>query len=66
MKLYDIDSLRRNLSQDDLYDLFEPTFNLLTGVQQSPFVVGEEEMMRIDLICNKICGSVNEVDFYVI
>lgn len=63
MKLYDIDSLRRNLSQDDLYDLFEPTFNLLTGVQQSPFVVGEEEMMRIDLICNKVYGSVNEVDF---
>lgn len=63
MPLFDIDSLKRDAKQDELYDLFVPTFELLTEIQQSPIVVGKEEMMRIDLICHRLYQSIDEVDF---
>lgn len=63
MRLYDIDNIRRDENQENLYNLFEPTFALQGGFEQSTLVVGREEMMRIDLICNRIYKSIEEVDF---
>ena len=63
MKLYDIDNIRRDEKQDNLYNLFESTFSTQGGIQQSNLVVGREEVMRIDLICNRIYKSIDEVDF---
>jgi hypothetical protein len=63
MKMFDIDSLRRDEKQDGLFDLFEPTFQNLSGYQQSNYVVGPETMMRMDLICNELYKNVDNVDF---
>jgi hypothetical protein len=63
MKLYDLDKLIRDNKQDNLYNLYDPTFKLETGINLRQFVVGPEQVMRIDLVCNEIYKSVNQVDF---
>lgn len=63
MTLFDIDSLRRDTNQDNLYNLFEPTFIMRSGYDNSTFVVSEESMMRPDLVCNDIYNRVDLLDF---
>lgn len=63
MKLYDLDKLIRDTKQDNLYNLYDPTFKLETGINLRQFVVGPEQVMRIDLVCHEIYKSVNQVDF---
>lgn len=63
MKLYDIDSLRVDEKQDNLFNLFDATFQIQQDVEQSRLVVGREEMMRMDLICQRIYKNIDEVDF---
>jgi hypothetical protein len=62
MVVYDIDRLIRDIRQDNLYDLFEPTYRTRTGFAMESFLVSREQEMRIDLVCNEIYGSVDEVD----
>ncbi len=50
MELYDLDKLVRDKNQDNLYDMFIPTFrNSGLGVS-TPVEVNEEKMMRLDLV----------------
>lgn len=63
MKLFDLDTLKRDPYQDGLYDLFLPTFNMINGYQQEPYVLGREDEMRIDLVTNQIYDTVEYVDF---
>lgn len=63
MKLYDIDKLKRDINQDNLYDLFSPTYKGAKGYQQGTYVVSPEEEMRVDLVSNSVYKSVDYVDF---
>lgn len=63
MILYDLDKLIRDPKQDDLYNLFDPTFKLNTGYNLREFIVSPEQEMRIDLVCKEIYDSVDQVDF---
>ena len=63
MKLYDLDKLIRDTKQDNLYNFFDPTFKMNIGINLQPHVVAPEEEMRIDLVCNNIYNSIEQVDF---
>jgi hypothetical protein len=62
MKIYDIDILTRDEKQDDLYDLFTPTFQSKFDVPYKNYVVEEGEFMRMDTVCKKIYNSLDELD----
>lgn len=63
MKVFDIDSLSRDPKQDNLYNFFRPTFKSLPNEINPSYTVGEEKMMRIDLVSNSIYGSTDYMDF---
>ncbi len=63
MNFFDLNILKRDVNQNDLYNLFEPTFVLLSGVEQSNYVCGKEVEARMDLISNEVFRGVDEVDF---
>jgi hypothetical protein len=62
MFLYDINRLVRDIRQDNLYDLFEPTFKSRNGFQMQTYLVTKSDEMRIDVISNEIYGTPNESD----
>jgi hypothetical protein len=62
MKLYDLDKLIRDTKQDNLYNFFDPTYQGNDSINLQTHVVAPEEEMRIDLICNNIYNSVDQVD----
>lgn len=62
MVLYDINRLVRDIRQDNLYDLFEPTFKSRNGFQMQTYLVTKSDEMRIDVIANEIYGTPNEAD----
>lgn len=62
MNLHDISSLKRDTKQDNLYNLFEPTFNL-KSVTKLQRIVTKENEMRIDLISDDIYKNINYADF---
>lgn len=63
MKLYDIDTLKRDDNQSGLYNLFQPTFKMGLNYPNQTHVVSIEEEMRIDLICKAVYGNVDYCDF---
>ena len=50
MEIYDLDILRRDAKQEDLYDLFNKTYVQFAGIESEDYVVQPDEEMRIDLI----------------
>lgn len=62
MVLYDIKRLVRDIKQDDLYNLFEPTFKSRTGFEMQNYLVSKSDEMRIDVISNEIYGTSDEAD----
>jgi hypothetical protein len=62
MKLFDLDSLRKDPEQNNLYNLFEPTFRVLQNYQQNIFVADRDCEMRMDIVCDKIFNRVNSLD----
>ena len=62
MILYDIKRLVRDVRQDNLYNLFEPTFKSREGFEMQKYLVSKSDEMRMDVICNEIYGSTDEVD----
>jgi len=63
MKLYDLDKLIRDKKQDNLYNLFDPTFKMVKGYKLTQYVVSPEDEMRIDLISKSMYGDINQCDF---
>jgi len=63
MKLYNLDKLIRDTKQDDIYNLFDPTFKMVKGYKLTQYVVLPEEEMRIDLISKSMYNDVNQCDF---
>lgn len=62
MKIYDIDSLKKD--EFGNYDLSQITFKLvLSGeIRYSYYEVQRGEEMRMDLVCNSIYGNTNYID----
>ncbi len=63
MEFYDLNKLVRDDNQGGLYNLFDPTFKMLDGIETYEYIVLPEHEMRIDLICNEIYGNVDNCDF---
>lgn len=62
MFIYDLDTLRRDESQDDLYNFFVLTFRKYVGAELSATTVDPSQEMRIDLVSNSIYDSVDYCD----
>lgn len=63
MKFFDLDMLVKDDSQGGLYDLFQPTFNTVSNLALSTYVVTREQEMRPDLISKELYNSVDFADF---
>lgn len=63
MKSYDLDKLKRDAAQSNLYNMFDQTFKYLINVELSSYIVNSYFEMRIDLICNDIYKNTDYCDF---
>lgn len=63
MEFYDIDNLKRDVSQNSLYNFFDSTFKYFTGVVLYQYIVSDFHEMRIDLICKDIYKTTDYCDF---
>lgn len=63
MKIVDLENLRRDSKQGNLYNLFEPTFRFKLGYDSAKIVVDADTAMRIDLVCNEVYKSTDRIDF---
>lgn len=62
MNVYDLNNLKRDVAQNNLYNFFDATFQyFITTLYQ--YQVKQNEEMRIDLVCNSIYGNVDYCDF---
>jgi len=61
IQIYDLETLVRDERQNNLFDFFIPTFTFDETLPYERFVVGKEEVGRIDLISNSIYGNVDQV-----
>ena len=62
MDIYDLNNLKKDVAQNNLYNLFDSTFKyFVTTLYQ--YQVPKNEEMRIDLVCNSIYSSVDYCDF---
>lgn len=63
MELYDLNILKRDKKQGDLYDLTNPTFKVNGNFTLKQYVVEQYEEMRLDLVSVKVMGSQDYIDF---
>lgn len=65
MKLYDLDKLKRDSNQEDLYNLFEITFRYQDDFNNPlrTYVLTEEQTMRLDLVSRELYSDVTLIDF---
>lgn len=60
MKIYDIDNLKK---ENNEYDLFTRTYRyVFNGIRYSEYKVQKGEEMRIDLVCQSIYGNIDYID----
>ena len=63
MNISDIDKLKRNPENENLFNLTTVTFQATwQGVNYNLYRVKKGEEMRIDLVCNSIYGNIDHVD----
>lgn len=62
MEIYDLNSLRKDPNQDDLYNFFVLTYKKNIGPRLGIIEVETTDEMRIDSVCNKIYDSVEYCD----
>lgn len=62
MKIYDIDSLYRDPTQNDLYNMFVITFRPNLAIQYAEYTVPVEEVGRIDLVCLRMYQEIDSFD----
>lgn len=63
MDFFDTKTLKKDKNQDGLFNFFQPTFKMLTDVDQQLIVVDKDSAMRIDLVCNELYKRVDLIDF---
>ena len=62
MELYDLTNLKKDVSQNNLYNFFDATFKyFITTLYQ--YQVKQNEEMRIDLVCSSIYNNTDYCDF---
>ena len=62
MIIYDLNRLTRDSNQNQLYDLFEPTFEYRYDIPLGRYQVPQDKFMRIDLVCDDLYDGTNYVD----
>lgn len=62
MEIYDLNTLAKDLNQDNLYNFFVLTFKKYTGGELGVISVEPQNDMRIDLVCQSIYGSIDYCD----
>lgn len=63
MKIVDIDKIKRNEENENLFNLTTLTFQATwQGVNYNSYRVKKGEEMRIDLVCNSIYGTLEHID----
>lgn len=63
MEFYDLDNLKQDVAQNNLYNFFDATFEYLTNVTLYSYPVQAYQEMRIDLVCNDIYNDTQYCDF---
>ncbi len=63
MEFYTIDNLKKDVSQNNLYNFFDATFQYLKDITLYNYTVQGYQEMRIDLICNEIYNDTKYCDF---
>jgi len=63
MEFYTLDNLKKDVAQNNLYNMFDATFQYLTNVILYPYSVQQFQEMRIDLVSNDIYNDTKYVDF---
>jgi hypothetical protein len=60
--LYTLEKAQRNAVQNNLTDIVDPILGSDDTLSYYPYVVGQEEGMRIDQVCYNIYGNFNYID----
>jgi hypothetical protein len=64
MEFYSLDNLKRDVAQNNLYNLFDATFKYLTNITLQTYIVNKFHEMRIDSVCKEIYkGETKYCDF---
>jgi len=63
MNINDLNLLKRDPNQGDLYDLTQNNLKFVPNLQGSYFVLSDEEEMRVDLVSYAIYDDVDNVDY---
>jgi hypothetical protein len=63
MEFNNLNVLKKDVKQDNLYDLIEITFKNIGPTVIKSYTVEEGDEMRIDNVCSKIYGTTDNVDF---
>jgi hypothetical protein len=65
MEFNNLNVLKKDVKQDNLYDLIEITFKNIGPTVIKSYTVEEGDEMRIDNVCSKIYGTTDNVDFLI-
>jgi hypothetical protein len=57
MKSFTLENIKRDINQENLYDLFSSTVVLKDNIQILSTTVLPEEEMRLDRVCKRLYGS---------
>jgi hypothetical protein len=60
--LYTNETVERDLTMGNLYDIVDPVIMWDDTIKYYPYVVQREEAMRMDLVCYSIYGNFNYID----
>lgn len=60
--LYTLETVKRDKVNNNLYNIVDPVLGQDDTLNYYPYVVGQEEGMRIDLICFSIYGNFTYID----
>ena len=63
MSFYDLNNLKQDPEQNNLYNFFASTFNFIPTFVLSQYTVNHWEEMRIDLISNNLYSNTDYCDF---
>lgn len=62
MEINDINDLKKDSNNDNLYNLTQRTFKFPANLELESYTIQSGEEMRIDLVCQSIYGNTNYID----
>lgn len=63
MSFYDLNNLRQDIYQNNLYNFFDSTYKYFVGLVLYQYEVNPNEEMRIDIISNNLYSTTDYCDF---